>query len=207
MDTILAEEIRQIHAFWFGHLGEDGMPPSDRSRLWFRADRKTDDSIRQRFGALLDQAARGELKGWAQTAQGRLALILLCDQFSRNIYRGTAAAFAHDERALTLCTEGIERAHDRQLRPIERAFFYMPMEHCEQLSMQERCVRHYEQLLQDVPPATASRLRSFLQHAHDHRDIVRRFGRFPHRNRVLERPSTAAEADFLRTHKATHGQG
>ncbi len=207
MDTLLADEIRQIHAFWFGPLGEAGVPRKDRSRLWFRADAKTDSLIRQRFGALLDRAARGELNSWAQTAEGRLALILLCDQFARNIYRGTAHAFAHDAMALTLCTEGIECGHDRELRPIERAFFYMPMEHCEQLSMQERCVQHYEQLLEDVPPATGGQLRSFLQHARDHRDIVLRFGRFPHRNRVLERPSTAAEIDFLRTHKATFRQG
>lgn len=207
MNRILTDGIRQIHAFWFGSLGNDGLPRKDRARLWFRADRKIDDTIRQRFGALLDQIARGELQDWAQTAQGRLALILLCDQFSRNIYRGTADAFAYDEMALTLCTEGIERGHDRELKPIERAFFYMPMEHCEQLSMQERCVRHYEQLLQDVPPATANRLCSFLQHAQDHCDIVRRFGRFPHRNRLLQRPSTTAEIDFLRTHKATFGQG
>jgi uncharacterized protein (DUF924 family) len=83
----------------------------------------------------------------------------------------------------------------------------MPMEHCEQLSIQDRCVLIYEQLLKDVPPAIASRLRSFMQHAYDHRDIVRRFGRFPHRNRALERPSTVAEVDFLRTHKANFGQG
>ena len=207
MGTLLADEIRHIHAFWFGPPGKDGMPPNDRSRLWFRADRKTDDTIRRRFGALLDRAARGELNNWAQIAEGRLALILLCDQFARNIYRGTAHAFAHDAMALTLCTEGIECGHDRALAPIERAFFYMPMEHCEQLSMQERCVGHYEQLLQEVPPATASRLRSFLRHAHDHRDIVRRFGRFPHRNRVLARRSTDAEADFLRTQKGAFGQG
>ncbi|MDX1487594.1 MAG: DUF924 family protein [Acidiferrobacterales bacterium] len=203
----MADEIRQIHAFWFGPLGEDGLPRKDRWRLWFGANRRADDFICQRFGALLDQAARGELKDWAQTARGRLALILLCDQFSRNIYRGTAGAFAHDETALTECTEGIECGHDRELEPIERAFFYMPMEHCEQLSMQERCVRHYEQLLQEVPPVTARGLRSFLQHAQDHRDIVRRFGRFPHRNRVLGRPSSVAEADFLRTHEVTFGQG
>lgn len=207
MGTILADEIRQIHTFWFGPLGKDGLPRKDRSRLWFRADRKTDGLIRRRFGALLDQAARGELKDWERTAQGRLALILLCDQFSRNIYRGTADAFARDEMGLMLCTEGIKCGHDRELRPIERAFFYMPMEHCEQLSIQDRCVLIYEQLLKDVPPAIASRLRSFMQHAYDHRDIVRRFGRFPHRNRALERPSTVAEVDFLRTHKANFGQG
>lgn len=206
-DTILADGIRQVHAFWFGPLGKDDLPRKDRSRLWFRADRKSDDLIRQRFGPLLDRAARGELKDWAQTAQGRLALILLCDQFSRNMYRGTADAFAHDEMALSLCTEGIERGHDRELKPIERAFFYMPMEHCEDLSMQDRCVQSYEQLLKDVPPATASRLRSFMQHAYNHRDIIRRFGRFPHRNRVLGRRSTDAEIDFLRTRKATFGQG
>ena len=108
MGTLLADEIRHIHAFWFGPPGKDGMPPNDRSRLWFRADRKTDDTIRRRFGALLDRAARGELNNWAQIAEGRLALILLCDQFARNIYRGTAHAFAHDAMALTLCTEGIE---------------------------------------------------------------------------------------------------
>ncbi len=203
----MTDKIEEILSFWFGALAQDGMPPKDRSRFWFRADRKTDALIRQRFGTLLDQAASGTLNDWAQTARGRLALILLCDQFSRHIYRGTADAFAYDKMALTLCTGGIKRGHDRELKPIERAFFYMPMQHCEDLTTQDRCVYHHEQLLKDVPLATASGFRSFVQHAYGHRDIVRRFGRFPHRNRVLGRRSTDAEIDFLRTHRAAFGQG
>ena len=201
------EPIEGILSFWFGSLTPDGLPVTDRSHLWFGFDRKTDELIRERFEARLQQACHGALASWEQQARGRLALILLLDQFSRNIYRATPRAFTQDELALSLCLAGIDKAHDQGLSAIERVFFYMPLQHCENLAMQDRCVEQCQRLLQALAPGTAARLRGFLDHAIQHRDIIRRFGRFPHRNRILGRDSTAEEREYLRTRTGSFGQG
>lgn len=201
------KQVEDILSFWFGPLTPDGLPVADRSQLWFGFDPQTDKLIRQRFGARLQQACQGKLASWEQEARGRLALILLLDQFSRNIYRSTSRAFAQDEMALSLSLAGIDRAHDRELSAIERVFFYMPMQHCESLPMQDRCVEQCEQLLEGLTPGTAARLRGFVDHAMQHRDIIRRFGRFPHRNRILGRDCTAEESEYLRARTTTFGQG
>ncbi len=200
------EQIEEILSFWFGPLTPDGLPVADRSQLWFGFDRQTDKLIRERFEVRLQQARQGKLASWEQRARGRLALIVLLDQFSRTIYRATPRAFAQDEMALSLCLAGIDRAHDQELSAIERVFFYMPLQHCESLAMQDRCVEQCQQLLQALAPA-AARLRGFVDHALQHRDIIRRFGRFPHRNGILGRDSTAEEREYLRTRTGTFGQG
>lgn len=197
--------IEQILSFWFGELGSDGLPLEDRGKFWFRSDHETDERCRE-FEQDLRNAASGKLTDWGQQPEGRLALILLLDQFSRNIYRGTPQAFAQDPLALSLTSEGIGRGHDLMLRPIERVFFYMPLEHAESLEAQERCVAAHRALLQAAPPASTPRLRSFLNHAINHRDIIKRFGRFPHRNKLLNRTSTPEELQYLRTNKSTFGQ-
>jgi uncharacterized protein (DUF924 family) len=201
------QQIEEILSFWFGPLTPDGLPVVDRSRLWFGFDRATDGHMRQRFEGCLAQASQGKLASWERQARGRLALILLLDQFSRNIDRATPRAFAQDEMALSLCLAGIDRGHDQELSAIERVFFYMPLQHCESLAMQDRCVEQYQRLLQGLAPGTAARLRDFLDHAQQHRDIIRRFGRFPHRNRILGRDSTAAEREYLHARTGTFGQG
>ena len=155
---------------------------------------------------ILQKATQGQLTSWEQYPRGRLALIVLLDQFSRNIYRGTAQAFAQDELALSLCLQGIDIGHDLALRPIERTFYYLPMEHPESLEIQDKCVQHYEQLVASVPPPTAKELQSSLDYAISHRDIIARFGRFPHRNKLLGRASTAAEREYLSQGGATFGQ-
>ncbi|MFQ5759797.1 MAG: DUF924 family protein, partial [Acidiferrobacterales bacterium] len=127
-------------------------------------------------------------------------------QFSRNIYRGTAQAFAQDELALSLCSQGIDIGHDLALRPIERTFYYLPMEHAESLEMQNKCVQHYEQLVASLPPAMVEKLQPSLDYAISHRAIIARFGRFPHRNKLLGRASTAAEREYLSQGVATFGQ-
>lgn len=201
------EPIEEILSFWFSELTPDGLPVADRSQLWFGFDQQTDTLIRERFEAHLEQACQGKLTSWEQQARGRLALILLLDQFSRNIYRSTLRAFAQDEMALSLTLAGIDRAHDRELSPIERLFFYMPLQHSESLAMQDRCVEQCQWLLQGLAPAVAAKLRGFVDHALQHRDIIRRFGRFPHRNRILGRDPTAEEREYLRARKGTFGQG
>ncbi len=198
--------IEEILSFWFGEIDADGLAKQEQVKRWFRTSTETDKLIRERFESDLQKAIQGQLTSWEQYPRGRLALIVLLDQFSRNIYRGTAQAFAQDELALSLCLQGIDIGHDLALRPIERTFYYLPMEHTENLEIQDKCVQHYEQLVTSVPPATAKKLQSSLDYVISHRHIIARFGRFPHRNKLLGRASTAAEREYLSQGGATFGQ-
>ena len=137
------------------------------------------------------------MDGWKTTARGRLALIILLDQFSRNLHRGTEAAFASDAEALQLCLKGIELGLDSELSIVERAFFYMPLQHAEVASAQEKSVQVFEVLEATCDDAIRPHMHRFLISARSHRDIIAKFGRFPHRNRVLGRACSAAEEDFL----------
>src|SRR5690606_17045287 len=148
-------------------------------------------------GAVLEDAGAGRLDGWARSPRGRLALIIVLDQLSRNIHRDSAAAFASDARAQALCMEGLERGDDRELAPLERWFFYMPLEHAESLELQERSVREFERLAAEAPAELQSALEAALDYARRHRDVIARFGRFPHRNTVLGRDSTPEEQAYL----------
>jgi uncharacterized protein (DUF924 family) len=195
----------EVLDFWFGPLDADGFCVEDRDRLWFRGGRETDERIRERFATLLEPARRGDLDDWAATPRGRLALIILLDQFTRNIHRGSAAAFGGDAHALQLARAGVERGHDRQLAPIERTFFYLPFEHAEDLATQNHCVALFRALQAELPEPLRPRVQSALDYAIQHRDIIARFGRFPHRNRALGRTSTPAERDYLED-ASTFGQ-
>lgn len=182
---------------WFGTPTPDGLPPEDRSTRWFRGGPAFDEELRARFGALHAQALTGALDGWAATPRGGLALLILLDQLSRNLGRGTAAMFAGDDRALALARGMVERGDDRAVGPFERAFVYMPFMHSEALADQERCVALFEALGADTAGPVRARMEYNLGFARAHRDIVARFGRFPHRNAMLGRPSTDEERDFL----------
>jgi uncharacterized protein (DUF924 family) len=188
----------EVLAYWFGDNPDDANVPRQRADLWWGKNPATDEEIHRRFGRLHASAAAGELRDWEQSPRGRLALIVLIDQFSRNMFRGTATAFAHDALARRWSLEGIAAGHDRTLRPIERVFFYMPLQHSESLADQEHAVRLYEALLDDAPAAARESFENFLDYARRHRDIVARFGRFPHRNAILGRRSTAEEEGFLK---------
>jgi uncharacterized protein (DUF924 family) len=198
--------IEEILSFWFGEIDADGLATAQQTKRWFRASAEIDKSIRERFESDLQKAIQRQLASWEQYPRGRLALIVLLDQFSRNIYRGTAQAFAQDELALSLCLQGIDIGHDLALRPIERTFYYLPLEHAESLEMQHKCVQHYEQLVASVPPAMVAKHQPSLAYAISHRAIIARFGRFPHRNKLLGRASTAAEREYLSQGGATFGQ-
>ena len=142
-----------------------------------------------------------------QSPHGHLALIIVLDQFTRNIHRGTAAAFSNDQKALERMLAGIDAGIDRGLEPIERVFFYMPMQHSERMDIQDRGVETFAALAREpAPPHIANALRGFLNYAKLHRDIVARFGRFPHRNDVLGRKHTDAELQFLADGGHTFGQ-
>lgn len=187
-----------IIRFWFGEDTDDVAAAQEKSSLWWSKNPAVDAQMRERFLPCLDSAMRGELDAWKQVPAGRLALILLADQFSRNIHRGTPLSFASDPLARAWCKEGLPDGIDKTLRPIERVFFYMPLEHSESLEDQERAVALFQALAADVAPAYKPAFDDYVEFAIRHRDIIRRFGRFPHRNAILQRQSSAEELTFLR---------
>jgi uncharacterized protein (DUF924 family) len=172
--------------FWFGAPAAAGQP----RELWFTKSDATDRAIADRFGPTIEQALAGGLADWAATPRGTLALIVVLDQFTRNVFRGTSRAFAGDTRALALATRMVDTADDRLLALVERWFVYMPFEHSERLIDQHEAVRLFERLAADGLDAP-------LSWAHRHFEVVRRFGRFPHRNAILGRTSTAEELEYL----------
>jgi uncharacterized protein (DUF924 family) len=183
--------------FWFGANPDDGAMPKERAKLWWSKNKEVDDEIRRRFENHVVMAVSGELNDWLSTPRGRLALIILTDQFPRNIYRDAARAFSCDAQALTWCIEGLERGVDRDLRPIERVFFYFPLEHAESLEHQELSVQCFSELIAIVPAEQKSTFEEYLDYAIRHRQIIQRFGRFPHRNKILGRESTPEELVYL----------
>jgi uncharacterized protein (DUF924 family) len=164
---------------WFGSESSDAAVAEQRSSLWWSKDPKTDDEIRSRFETLALAAESCDLDDWRSSADGRLALILLTDQFPRNIYRGTPAAFRFDRIALNLCLEGLRTRADRSLRPIRKVFFYLPLEQSEDLEHQRQSVRLFRDLADDVSVAPKPVLETYVDCAHRHQVIIERFGRFP----------------------------
>ena len=199
-------ELEALLASWFGSEALVGEALDARMRIWFTADPAFDAELRARFGPLVEQAAAGALEGRAAGPRGRLALILLLDQLPRNLHRGQARAFATDPQALACALSGIEAGLDRALSPIERTFFYLPMQHAEDLAMQERQLAAFRALLLEATPELRPALESSVEFALLHRDLIARFGRFPHRNRALGRASTPDEEKFLSDGGSSFGQ-
>ncbi len=200
------EAIRRVLEFWFSASQLDAPQIDSRMERWFSSDPELDRRIRDEFGGLVEQALEGKLDHWAESTEGRLALILLLDQFCRNIYRGTARAFAGDKRALRLCVEGSMNNDYRTLPPIQRVFFFMPLQHAESGAVQDKSVRIYNALAEGVSDTLRETFLTFAQFAELHRDIVERFGRFPHRNRHLGRSNTPEEDAFLAAEGPSFGQ-
>lgn len=192
---MLAQEVR---TFW---LGDEGPWTAETLAAavgrWFSRDSTLDDRIRARFGAAVEDARAGRLDAWRHTPRGWLALLILLDQFPRNIHRGTPAAFASDAKAQTVALDGIAREYDRQLDPVERVFAYLPLEHAEDIALQDRSVQAFSQLRAEAPPELADTFAVFHEYAVQHRDVIAQFGRFPHRNDVLDRASSEAEQHYL----------
>jgi uncharacterized protein (DUF924 family) len=179
MDKLPPRAIRSIDevlAFWF----------ADSAR-WWKKDPTFDAEIRDRCLELHDDVMRDERVDWLETSRGTVAYVIVLDQFSRNMFRGSARMFEGDPRALAAARRATDRGFDRALSGSERLFVYMPFMHSEDIADQDRCVGLF-----------ASRLQEWLPNAEQHRDIVRRFGRFPHRNALLGRPSTPEELEFLK---------
>lgn len=190
MNAVAAPQApRPVLDFWFG--SDDAVDPR-----WFKGGEAFDREIDRRFGATIDAALAGELDDWAASADGALALVLVLDQFTRNVYRGTPRAFAGDARALALARRLVDSGEHRRLPPLQRWFAYMPLEHAEDLTLQQQCVGLFEALAAEPGPQREA-LAGALDYARRHHDVIARFGRFPHRNAILGRASTDEEAAFL----------
>jgi uncharacterized protein (DUF924 family) len=186
-----------IHEFWFGHNPDDAVTAQEKSKLWWSKNQDSDQEMRRQFATDVEATVVHELDEWKNNSRSLLSLILLTDQFPRNIYRAMPKAFQFDPMAQNLCLTGIEQGMEKKLRPIERVFFYLPLEHSESIEHQKLSVQLFTQLYQEVPQAHMDTFRGFLIFALRHRRVIERFGRFPHRNKILNRPSTPEEVDFL----------
>ncbi|MBD2230598.1 DUF924 family protein [Phormidium tenue] len=186
------ERWQAILRFWFGDPENPGSEYGQQRRVWFKKDPAFDDTIRQRFLPDYEQAAAGALATWRQEPRSCLALVILLDQFPRNLFRGEARSFASDRAARDTANYALAQGYDQQVLPVERIFFYLPLEHSENLADQERSVKLVRSL-----HAAHPEFESCLDYALRHRDIIQRFGRFPHRNEILGREATPAEAEFL----------
>jgi uncharacterized protein (DUF924 family) len=194
------DEALEVRRFWFGRLPLKADGVKERLALWFGSgadEQRVDALVRSRFGALIEKAAAGELAAWADSPRRRLSLILLLDQLPRHAYRGSGRAFTMDREALALTLSGMQSAADAALTPVERIFFYMPLQHAELQDAQEESVAAYRRLLNEAPKELEAMFASALESAQLHRSIVARFGRFPHRNRALGRTNTAEEEAYL----------
>jgi uncharacterized protein (DUF924 family) len=198
-----AARAQDVLLFWFGPRPYTEVSVRHHARAWFGAHAapellpQADELIRDRFGDTMRAAENGELAGWESSPRRRLALIVLLDQFSRHFYRGTAQAYARDHEALSLSLSGMLYGADGALDPLERIFFYMPLQHAESHDVQDESVAAFRRLLDEAPPELRPTFTEALAAAVEHRDIIARFGRFPDRNEALERQSTAEEAAWL----------
>ena len=196
---------QEVLDFWFGEI-IDEWTTTDRFALWFGARAADDEIIRAHFGEAMEQAVAGGMTAWEQKPMDTLALIILLDQMTRVIGRGRAAAFAGDKRALSLCLAGISNGFARQLPMVAQMFFYLPLEHSELLSHQEKHLALYADMIRQCP-ARKKELTAAFDYARKHMDIIARFGRFPHRNAALGRVNTPAEETYLQNTNESFGQG
>jgi uncharacterized protein (DUF924 family) len=211
LDPTITDEdqsrIEAILSFWFKEQ-ELSAPQIDRRMdIWFGDDPVLDLEIEKEFSNEIEAASDGKLDHWAVDPYGRLALIILIDQFRRNIYRNSAEAFSKDKLALRLCVEGAMEKTDKGLTPIQRVFFYMPLQHAESSKVQAKSVELYDRLAETVSATDRETFLTVAQFAELHKDIVDQFGRFPHRNKLLNRENTAEEAEYLTGDSPDFGQG
>ncbi|MCC5861029.1 MAG: DUF924 domain-containing protein [Gammaproteobacteria bacterium] len=202
----IPERALEVLEFWFKGREFDAPGLDARMKLWFGSDEAFDAEIRARFSGDIEHAARGEYRDWNASPRGRLALILVLDQFPRNVARGTAGAFVHDGKALALTLDGIRKGLDRGLPAVERAFFYMPLQHSENLRVQALGVKAFNGLTERVDETLRETFQTMAEFAELHHDIIERFGRFPHRNAVLGREPTPEEQAYLGDDAPSFGQ-
>ena len=180
--------------FWIGAPGD---PPLRNQQKWWKKDATFDDECRTKFGDLIEKAARGDLADWRQTPHGRLALVILLDQLSRNVYRDTPRSFAQDNLARDVTLESMAKGDENVFSLVERAFLYMPLMHAEDVGLQHQSVASFNRIAGRADGDMKKYLDMCLHYAQKHEEIIERFGRFPHRNAILGRQSTKEEEAFL----------
>lgn len=205
--TGITATIDELLDFWFDDAERSPEHAERRDKVWFESAPEFDREITARYAPLYERAAAGELEAWRRSETGSLALILVLDQLPRNMFRGTARAFATDALAVEVALELIDAARDQALRPLQQLFAYMPLQHAEDSKIQSLSIRVNRQLLAQVDPPWRPLFETYFRYAELHADIIARFGRFPHRNRALGRPSSAAEVAYLEAGAESFGQG
>lgn len=190
---VRVDRVNAILNFWFGNPALSGSEYGQQRQVWFKKDPAFDETIRTHFLGDYEQAAAGELDTWQTQPRSCLALIVLLDQFPRNLFRGSPRSFATDAKALATARHAVQQGFDQKLLAVERIFIYLPFEHSETLADQDKSVSLVKALVEQTPD-----LDSILDYAIRHREVIEQFGRFPHRNAVLGRETTAEEAAFLR---------
>ncbi len=210
MDATITDDdqvrIAAVIDFWFREQDLTAPQIDRRMDVWFGVDDVFDQECKTEFSDDVDKASAGDLDHWAHESRGRLALIILLDQFRRNIYRNTAEAFAKDKAALKLCVEGAMEGKDKGLSAIQRVFFYMPLQHAESRKVQVKSVELFSRLSEVVSATHRETFETIAQFAELHHDIIQQFGRFPHRNQLLNRENTAEENEYLSGDSPDFGQ-
>ncbi|MCE2595234.1 DUF924 domain-containing protein [Motilimonas cestriensis] len=199
-------EYESVLTYWFGDL-RDGLSDALHRNRWFQGGESVDAEIKAKFAALHQGIVAGEYAHWLKQDLGILATVIVLDQFSRTLFRGSKTAFAYDGQALALAKEAVARGIDLRLPLDYRLFLYLPYEHSENMQDQEQCLALMQGMLEDAHSLEAQQLvQQYLQFAEDHYAIIRRFGRYPHRNAVLGRPSRQIEVRYLADEPARFGQ-
>jgi uncharacterized protein (DUF924 family) len=187
-----------ILSYWFGDDPSDPETAGRQKKVWWGHGQETDDLIRDRFGATLQAAAAGEPESWADTPRGRVALVIVLDQFSRNAHRDTPRMYAQDPAAVAHVRAALSAGEDEQLAFFERIFLLMPLMHAEDMASQDECCTRFQALADAHDDPLKERALGFHGFAVKHRAIVERWGRFPHRNEIVGRDTTPEEAEFLK---------
>lgn len=195
----MENSIHQLLHFWFGDLGLADLPTSERTNLWFGENEQLKKDFVEKFENEFIAATKGELDDWEKTARGRLALIILLDQYPRVKFRDSPESFAYDKKAQQLSETGIHKKMDQSLTLIERVFFYMPLVHAENPELQEQSIRLFQNLVSLSMTETTQVYQLFLAYAYAHFRVIKEFNRFPQRNKILQRESTESELAFLKS--------
>lgn len=188
----------EILLYWFGNIQKEEAPEDSKQKIWFFKSDSTDNEIKEKFLKDVENAISDIYCDWEDNPYSALSLILLLDQFTRNIYRDTPLAFSGDNKALEIAEKSINKGFDKLFHPIKRVFFYMPFEHSEDINMQKKLLELFSNLISESKDDLKPLIEGFNDYAQKHYDIVEKFGRFPHRNKILGRESTNEEIEFLK---------
>ena len=192
-------KIEELLDFWFGQLPDNSFFPEKKAKLWFQKDPVFDLEIQRQFEDVLHASVRGELGNWVDTPRGILAYVVLLDQFPRNMYRDLPEEYAYDHLSLPVIREALKNGVDKKLKPVERMFLYMPLMHSEDPEDQETSIEYFTRLRDAVDQSNREHFEMVLDYAHRHKAIIDQFGRYPYRNKQLNRETTKEEEEFLKT--------